>query len=152
MDCTTNNNFRMINGENFEIKQVEPGNKCISDRTSKLSEIASDAKNMELGVLELELKKAKTEKEKKALQAKISKLESSIDFSLTSRIMNEANDILILGTLKGNYFEKGYFKCDGKEIDFTAEVLEEMPPEIYRMLLKNAEELIEIKEAEEKNL
>ena len=154
MDCVTNNTFKLIketiSGVEFEFKQVEPNNKCVSDRLSILSEITNDKNSMELGLLELELKDAKGAR-KKEIESEIKKLESSIDMAKTTNTMKRANDVLILGTIKGNYFEQGHFIFKGENTTFDNEILDNMPPEIYTKLLKNAEDLISLKEAEEKN-
>ena len=150
MECTTNNRVIITEGEGFEVKQVEPARGCIDNRINKLSLLGSDTGVMEMALIEKELETAKG-KEKTALEAKKKELENKVDFSKPNKIMQETNRELVVGSIKGNLFEKGYFKVAGEEIDITEENISMLPNAVYNELLSNAEKLSNITEAEEKN-
>lgn len=150
MECTTNNRIIVTKGENFEVKQVEPSRKCIDDRTNALAAIGNDTKVMEIATIDKEIENT-TGKKKTELEEKRKKLEADVDFSEPNRVMQATNRALLIGSIKGNFFEAGYFRVGGKDIDITDENISMLPNAVYNELLKNAEKLIEISEAEEKN-
>ena len=149
MECVNNNREILTKGENFECKQVEPSKKCIDDRANKLASIGnSDV--MEYALLEKELKGAKGA-EKKKIESKIKELDDKIDYSLPNKIIQETNLSLVISSFEGNFFDKGYFKVNGQEVDINEENLQAMPNNVYNKLVENAKSLSDITEAEEKN-
>jgi hypothetical protein len=103
-----------------------------------------------------------TEKQKKVvlaevkkLDAKKSKLEKQYqDLGQDENeivLMEAANDIMILGSLIGNFLEAGYLKKDGTEIKPTIEAVQSFPQKMKTKLLENAIALYKVDSAESGN-
>ncbi len=65
--------------------------------------------------------------------------------------MEAANDVMILGSLIGNFLDSGYIKKDNKEIEPTIEIVKSFPQKMKVKLLENAISLYKIDEAEAGN-
>jgi len=109
------------------------------DKSIDYDKITAKEKKVVVSKLEkLQLKKDKSEKE----YNKLSETESEIV------LMEEANDIMILGSLIGNFIESGYIKKDGKEIIPTLETVQSFPQNMKTKLLENAIALYKVSGAE----
>ena len=149
MDCVTDNTVKIIKGDNFEVKQVEPNFKTVTEYQAQLTSSIDRKMLMDMSLLSEELKTA-GKKRKEEIEKEMEKISSS-NADDTGKV-TEAYNLLILGSLKGSFFESGYFKVKGEELEVTKEFIEDLPKNLYVKLRDNAIELITVdNEAIEKN-
>lgn len=144
----SNENEFIVKGKNFEIKQVEPARSYVNIYVSFITKLANNKNVMNMALLE-EQKKEADEETIKEIDEKISSLSSSLGDE--SENMNNAFNALVLGSIKGSFLEAGYFRKDGIEVDVDEKLILSLPPALYEVLKDNAQKLIEITEAIEKN-
>lgn len=157
MDCMTNNceyieNFGRVETKQEEINSLYAGKYRGALKKSKVSKVMYDIALVDNEINELDESidyEKVSDKQKKAVVGKLEKLalkkakiEKEYDRLSNDEseivLMEEANDIMILGSLIGNFMESGYIKKDGKEIVPTLEIVQTFKQSMKTKLLENA--------------
>lgn len=170
MDCMSNNteyveNFGRVETKQEEINSLYAGKYRTALKKSKVSKVMYEIALVDNEIKELDESidyEKVTAKEKKEIVAKVKKLDekksklekeynklSQEDEEITA--MENANDIMILGSLIGNFLESGYIKKDGKDVEPTLDIVQNFPQKMKQKLLENAISLYKVDEAESGN-
>ncbi len=131
--------MKIVKGDNFEIKQVEPNQATMSKYNGFLTIVSNDAALMELALLE---KKKETANEEQLKEIEERMIECSKESAGQIENISNAYLCLVLGTLKGSFLEKGYFRVSGKDQEITDELIADLPSKLFETLKANAIELI----------
>jgi len=170
MDCMTNNteyveDFGRVQTKQEEINSLYAGKYRAALKKSKVSKVMYEIALVDNEIDELDNSidyDKVTAKEKKTIVSKVEKLaakkeklEKEYNKLSTEEgeisIMESANDIMILGSLVGNFIESGYIKKDGKNIDPTLEIVQGFTQKTKAKLLENAIKLYTVDDAESGN-